>query len=178
MADVDFASLVPVSQEVKIYVLEWHGEAELDGHLEVAALVVMKREAGMLLALPLNVVPEEDLVPTEDGAIGPSTQFEIEGLVQDGGNISPIGRRLNVLVVDVDASLAISMREANGVEELLNHFSADDPFAYPDPGELVARTMAWLQDTQALLQNAPVAQRLLLQEMVCRPRQRGSQQRL
>ena len=49
------------SQGLQLYVLEWKSEDGPDGQVDAAALVVMTREEGVLLALPLDVIPEEVL---------------------------------------------------------------------------------------------------------------------
>lgn len=70
-------SVVPVSQGLQLYVLEWKSEDGPDGQVDAAALVVMTREEGVLLALPLDVIPEEVLDAgrsmQEDQVVGLST---------------------------------------------------------------------------------------------------------
>ena len=52
MEQLEFASVVPFSQEKRRYILEWRPDGEQDGQVEGHALVVMKREGGLLLAVP------------------------------------------------------------------------------------------------------------------------------
>ena len=61
MVELDLADLVPLTQERRDYVLEWRSAEEEDGHVEVRAIVVMKRPGGFLLALPVGALPDEDL---------------------------------------------------------------------------------------------------------------------
>ena len=55
MVELEFESLVPVSQEKILYVLEWTMGAEEEGVAEAFAFVVMKRAGGLLLALPVGL---------------------------------------------------------------------------------------------------------------------------
>ena len=55
-----FDGLVVATENVEPYVFAIPPElnAELDGELEVLALVVMKREAGVLLSIPAGCLPQ------------------------------------------------------------------------------------------------------------------------
>ena len=144
-------SLVPVSQGLQTYVLEWGGSEDTDGQVDAAALV--------LLALPLDVIPEEDLAAgrsmEEDLVIGLSTVVVVPGmLLQDGAHV-PIGVSVSVLLVDCHMSILDRMRHAEVSEEFLVRFSEEDPEAFPQLEALVTEAFSWLssqkEDQRALL---------------------------
>lgn len=61
---------------------------------------------------------------------------------------------MNVLVVDMDASVLSQMRVAGDVEDLAVAFDPDDRFAIPSPDELLARSLEWMSSgLQALEAN-------------------------
>ena len=145
---MEFESLVPVSHGLQFYILEWPLDAQEEGKAEPVSLVIMKREGGFLLALPMDFLPPEVVVEGNSGtssAVGPSQEFRVGGVVLDGGQESPIGEEIPLLVVDMDFSVAASMRKVAEPEDIAVRFLADDPHAYPQPGELVAKTFEWLQ---------------------------------
>lgn len=142
---MEFEDLVPVSQGLQLYILEWPLDAQEEGKAEAVSLVIMKREGGFLLALPLDFLPPEVVVEGNSGtssAVGPSQEFRVGGV---GGQESPIGEEVPLLVVDMDFSVASSMRKVSEPEDIAVRFLADDPHAYPQAGELVAKTFEWLQ---------------------------------
>ena len=65
------------------------------------------------------------------------------------------GATMNVLVVDMDASVLGQMRVAGDVEDLAVAFDPDDRFAIPSPDELLARSLEWMSSSglQALEAN-------------------------
>ena len=155
-------SLVPVSQGLQLYVLEWGGAEETDGQVDAAALVVMTREEGVLLALPLDVIPEEALAAgrsmEEDLVIGLSTVVVVPGmLLQDGAHV-PIGASVSALLVDCHMSILDRMRHPEVSEEFLVRFSEEDPEAFPQLDALVSEAFGWLssmKEDQRALQYTP-----------------------
>ena len=148
---MDFESLVPVSQDLQFYILEWPLEPTEEGKTEAVSMVIMKRGGGFLLCLPLDFLPPEVVQEGNSGgasAVGPSREVRVGAVVLDGGQESPVGEELAVLVVDMDVSVASSLRPMADVEDIAVRFMPDDPHAYPQPGELVARTFEWLQSME------------------------------
>lgn len=148
---MDFESLVPVSQDLQFYILEWPLDHTEDGKTEAVSMVIMKRGGGFLLCLPLEFLPPEVVQEGNSGnagAVGPSHEVRVGAVVLDGGQESPVGEELAVLVVDMDVSVASSMRPMADVEDIAVRFMPDDPHAYPQPGELVAKTFEWLQSME------------------------------
>lgn len=148
---MDFESLVPVSQDLQFYILEWPLDHTEDGKTEAVSMVIMKRGGGFLLCLPLDFLPPEVAQEGNSGnagAVGPSHEVRVGAVVLDGGQESPVGEELAVLVVDMDVSVASSMRPMADVEDIAVRFMPDDPHAYPQPGELVAKTFEWLQSME------------------------------
>ena len=58
---------------------------------------------------------------------GPSHEVRVGAVVLDGGQESPVGEELAVLVVDMDVSVASSMRPMADVEDIAVRFMPDDP---------------------------------------------------
>ena len=130
-----------------------------DGQVDAAALVVMTREEGVLLALPLDVIPEEVLDAgrsmREDQVVGLSTVVIVPGvMLQDGAHV-PIGAAISVLLVDCHASILEHMRHPDLSEEFLVNFAEEDPEAFPQLEALVSEAFSWLssqkEDQRALL---------------------------
>eukprot|EP00435_Cladocopium_sp_Y103_P022327 s2559_g5.t1 len=109
-ADLDVLTmegLVTVTEDLGPYVLEWPGSdlGSMDGQAEALVVVVLKRQAGFLLAVPDGFLPQDLLDRAnrgEDaGPIGASTLLAVPGtLVEYGAAVShrfryerPFGRR-------------------------------------------------------------------------------------
>ena len=95
------------------------------------------------------MIPGEDLVPSEFGLVGPSTILTVAGVVDDGGQMNSIGADLQVLLVDMDFAVSTQLRLAEEMEPVAVTFSEEDQYAYPDPGELVAKTRSWIREIQS-----------------------------
>lgn len=148
---MEFEDLVEISQGRVLYVLEWNSEdVGADGKKESFTIVVLKRSGGCLLALPQGFLSAEELssaeVPGE--IIGPSHSVVVQGVVMEDGVQTEIGAEVPVLLVDMDKSVANYMRLPEEVEDLAHMFLPDDPFAFPRPDELVAKSLAWLQSLE------------------------------
>lgn len=145
---LDFESVQTISQSLQTYVLEWESGGDLDGRRESVVVAVMKRSGGLLLALPASFLTEEELSEADSGdhVLGPSVVLTVSGVVMVDDQESPIGVDAEVLVVDADQEICRFMRpfQRSG-ESIAECFYPDDPFAFPSSGELVAKTMGWLQ---------------------------------
>lgn len=141
--------LVPVSQEPVKYIIFWGDEDSEEGVVEAEVLVVMKRDGGFLMALPPDVIGEEQLQEgntlQDDLLVGVSTAFKVPAMMLQDGAMVPLGIEVDVLVVDFHESVCEVMRPY-GMEDFIIRFAVDDPEAYPDPGRLVAMTMTWLRE--------------------------------
>ena len=145
---MSMADLVPLSVERRNYVLEWRAADEDDGHVEVYAYVVMKRVGGVLLALPVGSIPDEDLEGPETGLVGPSTVVSVPGVLLQEDQEVGIGFSMDVLLVDMSAGVAEHMRPAGDDELMALTFAQDDPYACPDLEILQQVAMSWIQDNQ------------------------------
>ena len=145
----EWPSVTSLAEGRVAYILEWPSMELEDGHKEAMVFVVMKREAGLLLAVPDGFISEEELsranlAEAGGSVLGPSSILIIPGVVAEGGTDSPTGVDMNVLVVDMDASVVGQLRVAEAVEDLAMGFDADDPFAIPFADVLVAKSLEWL----------------------------------
>lgn len=146
MDGLDFAELVTLATRKQLYVLEWVPGSEEDGHIEAFALVVMRREGGFLVALPVGFLTEEELtvgMSDEAGPLGPSAVVDVAGVLDENGQESPIGADITVLLVDMDASVASQFRLPEEVEDMAIRFSTEDQFATPLASALISRALEW-----------------------------------
>ena len=142
-------SLVTVDLDLEPYVLEWPAVPDTDGALEAVVLVVMKRQGGLLLAVPPLFIPASILeranAGQDAGSIGASTSLVVPGVIVDNGIRSPTGSLLEVLVVDVAADLVSQMRATNLAEDIAMAFDPESPFTLPSPVELLQGARDWIR---------------------------------
>ncbi|CAL1129194.1 unnamed protein product [Cladocopium goreaui] len=146
---LSLSSLVTVDLDLGPYVLEWPAVPDTDGALEAVVLVVMKRQGGLLLAVPPLFIPASILeranAGQDAGAIGASTSLVVPGVIVDNGIRSPTGSLLEVLVVDVAADLVSQMRATNLAEDIAMAFDPESPFTLPSPVELLQGARDWIR---------------------------------
>ena len=146
--------LVSVVDEVEPYVLTLEdAEASLDGAKEAKVLVVMKRPAGVLLAVPVGFIADELLEQGNggaDGLFGPSVNITVPGVVLDNGVVSPTGTMVNAVLVDCSAQILEFLRLPSMFEEIASTFDADDPFALPAGDASVAAALEWIPQVVGL----------------------------
>eukprot|EP00435_Cladocopium_sp_Y103_P014245 s1713_g3.t1 len=156
MADVlepeeglDFASLVTIAVDLVPYVLQWPAASETDGVAEALTLVVAKRNGGMLLALPLNFIPDAVLrranIGQAGGPVGVSTVVNVPGVLLDGGVRAYTGTTMDVLLVDFTEDMAQNLRSAESLEEIAMPFDPDSSFTFPAPKETLDVAMEWVR---------------------------------
>eukprot|EP00438_Fugacium_kawagutii_P029195 Skav203076 [mRNA] locus=scaffold2182:29521:36002:+ [translate_table: standard] len=127
------------------------------------ALILMKREGGVLLALPAGALSQEALAAASEGdpfqAFGAHTFVNVRAALQEGVTEE---EDLGVLIIDVDSSLAhnLSMLGVEAPEAMLT-FSLD-PNTLPDPGILMVAARAWVAQAQ---DEAPLAYYSAVEEM-------------
>ena len=151
---VTFDGLVVATENVEPYVFAVPPDlnSELDGELEVLALVVMKREAGVLLSIPAGCLSQSVIDSGNSGdadcLFGPSTELEIPGVVLDGGSWVQTGTTVRTLVVDCLPTVADYMRQLQEEEPALTTFDPDDPLALPSLDPLVVEATKWITSHQ------------------------------
>lgn len=144
-------SLVSVDVDLEPYVLTWptHAPDVEGGSLEVYGLAVLKRQGGLLLAVPAQVLPQRDLdlgrVGT--GILGPSTEAEVPAVIMDGGKVHATGGAVKVVVVDCSSEVLPLSRLPRAFEEIAYGFDLDSPFSLPDPGVLQQVAAEWIEDS-------------------------------
>ena len=146
--ELAFNSLVTLEESKTKYILEWVSGDGLDGAQEAIAFIIMKRAGGLLVALPVGIIPAEELDAAQhatDGLVGPSTVLEVPGVVDEQDGEHPTGISLQVQVVDLDASSAAQFRVPEDLDDFVITFSAEDQFATPEASSLMAMSLSWLQ---------------------------------
>ena len=146
---VTMESLVTASQGFQRYVFAWGDGGQESGLVESEAIVVMKRSGGLLLALPLDVLPEDVLdqgrLSRDGDLVGPSTILSVQGMISDSLGLAPIGATLPVLVVDFKEAVLDHLRLPEEGDEFIVGFSEDDVDAFPHLPELVSESFGWLE---------------------------------
>lgn len=146
---LSLSSLVTVDLDLEPYVLEWPAVPDTDGALEAVVLVVMKRQGGLLLAVPPLFIPasilERGNAGQDAGSIGASTSLVVPGVIVENGIRSSTGSLLEVLVVDVAADLVSQMRATNLAEDIAMAFDPESPFTLPSPVELLQGARDWIR---------------------------------
>lgn len=146
---LNMSSVVLVDQDLEPYVLEWPGIEEEDGSLEGMCLALLKREEGILLAVPPGLIPDAILAAGNagaDGAVGVSKAFTVPSSVMDGGRYHPTGSQVDLIVVDCAVTVLGFMRPMQEFEEIALTFDSESPSAVPDPVFLMPFVMDWIQD--------------------------------
>ncbi len=144
--------LVSVATEVEPYCFVSGSLQDLDGQSATGALVVMKRRAGLLLALPLGALSEEAL---EDGnrgdegsTFGPSTVVPVPGVIIDGGQVQSVGVDISVVIIDCRNSVVSYLREFRPFENIDYGFLEDNPYVLPSPDGLLSAAIGWIEATE------------------------------
>ena len=125
------------------------GEAALSHGI---CFVVMMREGGFLLAVPLGLLSVEELqhAGSETSMIGPYTAMSCRGVVADGSAFRPAEGDVDFLLVDMDASVAEYLKkfsESEVDESSLLAFTVDDVGLFPDPDAVLSMAKAWLRES-------------------------------
>ena len=107
----------------EVYLLGWPIGAQTEDVLVSHCMVVMKREGGLLLALPAGLLPQEELqlASSHDGGalLGPHTVLSVPGAILDGEVAHATGADLDVQVVDASLEVVagLSSSPEGGLEE-------------------------------------------------------------
>ena len=133
------------------YVLSWPLGEEVDGDGEASALALMKREEGVLLAVPCSFFPEAIVEAANAGAsgiLGPSAIFQVPAVLSEGGNTTRTGTDMEVLVIDCSASVVAHLRRFHAQEEIVYGFDEDAAFNFPDVLDLMLKVQEWISAQQ------------------------------
>ena len=141
----------------QIYLYE-HQAADGDGVLECMAVVVMKRDHGLLLGVPRGLLADAEVAaglvaPMED-MLGPSTVVTCDAAyLADGVLTAAPGRSLSITLLDVSAEvlLRLSPMEPEEPPELLITFDSGSPELLPEPTSLAVAAQAWTTDPSAAM---------------------------
>ena len=117
-----------------------------DDAMVAVAVVVMKRQGGLLLGLPIGFIPLEDLQAASDLAeeslLGPHNTFTVPAIREDGQAVLE-GQDVEVLVIDAGDAVLKGMADFNELDGASFYF-ADDPALAPSPQALFQVVKDWL----------------------------------
>ena len=134
----------------ELYVLSFPVGVPVEEAFAGYALVVMKREGGALLALPVGLIPMEALQtvshvdPVAD--LGPHTVLQVPGAREVEGTVQLLGGDLDVMIVDVSDVVLSSLvpLEASDLDpSSILGFYEEGSFL-PDAATLLKLTKAWV----------------------------------
>ena len=139
----------------QVLILGWPEEDGGPPVVEAYALCLMKRQGGLLLAVPALFFDEELLAsaqaapPTD--VLGPSGIFDCSGAILEGARQVEHASRLVVVVVDCSDAICTSLRVAQlPLEEGPEPFSQDDCSLVPFVPSLLPQVDTWLRDTERM----------------------------
>ena len=145
---LDMSALAVATDALEPYVLSWHLGAPEDGDAECTVLVLMKREEGILLAMPATFLPEDVVRAGNEGdeaaVFGPSFHCVVPSVILDGGLVMATGGQVEVLVVDCLPQVLGHMRRPLASEEIAFNFDDDSPFSLPALDALMPQVRTWL----------------------------------
>eukprot|EP00435_Cladocopium_sp_Y103_P026094 s726_g6.t1 len=147
-------------QNFKIYVLEMPaGDVPEAGVVRCQALIVLRRQGGFLLCVPVGYFNDEvlaaGLMAGADDQIGQSTTVSIPaGTLQDveeafGQPVPVPGSSIDVLLIDVSLDVRdhlIPFNPGDPLADGLMTFDSMDPLSFPMTDELVSAAWNWVQD--------------------------------
>ena len=154
--------LVPLAASWVPYVVQWESEFQAGQILESIFLVVMKRSGGLLGALPLGVITDEELEqavshPLPGALLGPSVTMMVPGVHQlEDGNFVDMEEELGVLVADFDEGVVPLLSRYLPGDRRPFGFHAEVELAFPKSDELVAMARGYCRERSG--QNPPSSQ--------------------
>ena len=146
---LDMHALEVATETHASYVLSWQlGEVD-DGEAECSVHVLMKREGGVLLALPGAFLPEWIVSAGnlgEEGAVfGPSFRTVVPAVLVEDGVVPITGDNVEVLVVDCLPEVLTHMRRHHVSEEIAFSYDEDAPSNVPSLDALMPAVRSWLE---------------------------------
>lgn len=152
---------MPLSISYRPYVLEMPAEDDFDGTALSLCLVVIKRDNGMILAVPQSFIPDDVLesamqAGTEE-VLGPSTQrrlpaSRLAGFDGGGAPPLPMEAEVDVTLIDVLPEFADGLRTVDPSMpnwELVHTFHQEHPTMFPFRDALVAAAWEWIGNVGA-----------------------------
>ena len=148
-----------LQQEFRVHVLEMpDGDGGEESTISALALIILKRQNGLLLAVPQGFFSEETLsvglMATAEDQIGQScaTAISAGSLEHFEGTEQPVPvaeALVDVVLIDVSSSIQehlkpYSLAEHSGVA--IFSFNSEDPALFPLADDLTMAAWAWVQD--------------------------------
>ena len=132
-----------------LFILQWPPGIQVE--LEAFVIPVAKRKDGVLLAVPLGVIPKEDLdngaTSSENLMVGPSKLVTVPGVEEDeNGADAPSGVDITLMLVDFNASVLPHIREYDPSKDLheIHSFLEDAPQVVPSSNPLLQSALDWM----------------------------------
>ena len=132
-----------------LFILQWPPGIQVE--LEAFVIPVAKRKDGVLLAVPLGVIPKEDLdngaTSSENLMVGPSKLVTVPGVEEDeNGADAPSGVDITLMLVDFNASVLPHIREYDPSKDLheIHSFLEDAPQVLPSSNPLLQSALDWM----------------------------------
>ena len=130
-----------------LYILQWPPGMQPD--LEVFVIPIAKRKGGVLLAVPLGVIPTKDLdegaASPEDLMVGPSKLVTVPGVEEDENGMDvPSGLDITLMLVDFNLSVLPLIREYNPARDTheIHSFLEESPQVVPASNPLLC-SLLW-----------------------------------
>eukprot|EP00435_Cladocopium_sp_Y103_P055503 s1300_g18.t1 len=153
------AGVSELQANFQVHVMEFPAQMEdLDGQTQAAALIVLRRRTGYLLAVPRGAFTEAALAagtaaPPEE-MVGQSTLVTVaagskESLEDAVPPVHEDGTLVDVVLVDVSDAMDRFLSPFDPLRhhvELLLSFSADNIMLMPMPEDLAAEAWSWVAD--------------------------------
>ena len=134
-----------------LYILQWPPGIQPD--LEVFVVPVAKRKGGVLLAVPLGVIPKKELdegaVSPEDLMVGPSKLITVPGVEEDENGMDvPSGAGITLMLVDFSLSVLPLIREYNPAQDTheIHSFLEESPQVVPSSNPLLQQALDWMSE--------------------------------
>ena len=137
-------------QDGEVVAFSWPLEGTItDGSSVSLAFVVMRRQGGFMLAVPVDAIPSEDLDgATEDSLVGPHTVFSVPAVVweEEERVFKRLGSDLEVLVVDLKEDALVGLEPFNAqvhTSDLVTGY-VEDLGVVPEFSSVLAFTRQWV----------------------------------
>ncbi|OLP77322.1 hypothetical protein AK812_SmicGene42627 [Symbiodinium microadriaticum] len=143
--------LLPFNQRPALWIYE-HADPQGQGAIECAALILAKRPTGLLVAIPQEVISEEELAVAReaqmDDVLGPSVVLEAPAIEDSGEGFLPLpDLAVSALILDFSSLAAPHFQPLvrDAAPELLVCFDGSQPGVVPDPAVLLQLALEWAQ---------------------------------
>ena len=130
----------------EMYLLSWPlapsvAEESMQGY----CYVVMRREGGLLLGIPKDLMSGEDLsagVLAPEGVVGPSTTLSVPSVRLEGDSFAPREEDIEVVVVDFGEQVLQALAPFDPEQQSLGF--VEDPQVLPDGPTLLRFAKEWI----------------------------------